>query len=124
MCFIFCLVVLDLFSDFFWEVFILLTLLLPGGSGVLLLISFPLPLISLHFSDDNAGDGCDNDEGDDDDGVGCDDDDGDGGGVSADGNDDDGGDDGGNDDGGGGGEDDSGGGSGSDADDNGDDSSV
>ena len=108
MCFIFCLVVLDLFSDFFWEVFIFLTLLLPGGSGVFLLTSFPLPVLP-PFSDDNADDDCD---GDDDNGVGCDDDDdGDGGGVSGDVDDGDGGDD-----GGGGGDDANGGGSGSDAD--------
>ena len=112
--------VLDLFSDFFWEVFIFLTLLLPGGSGVFLLTSFPLPVLP-PFSDDNADDDCD---GDDDDGVGCDNGDGDGGGVSGDVDDDDGGDDGGNDDGGGGGDDANGGGSGSDADGNGDDGST
>ena len=131
MCFIFCLVVFDFSSDFFlvdflWEIFIFLTLLLPGGSGVFILTTFPLPVLP-PFSDDNADDDCD---GDDDDGVGCDDDDGDGGGVNGDVDDDDDGDDvdddddGGNDDGGGGGDDANGGGSGSDADGNGDDGSA
>ena len=65
--------VLDLFSDFFWEVLIFLTLLLLGGSGVFLLTSFPLPVLP-PFSDDDADDDC---GGDDDDGVGCDSGDGD-----------------------------------------------
>ena len=111
--------VLDSFSDFFWEIFIFLTLLFPGGSGVFLLTPLPLPLLP-PFSDDIADDDWD---GGNDDGVGCNDDDGDGGGVSGDVNDDDGGDDGGNDDGGGG-DDANGGGSGSDADGNGDDGNT
>ena len=122
-CFIFCLVVLDSFSDFFWEIFIFLTLLFPGGSGVFFLTFFPLPVLP-HSSDDDddVGVGCDDDE--EGGGVDCDDDDSEGGVISGDVDDDDGGDDGANDDGGGGGEDDNGGGSGSDADDNGDDGST
>ena len=56
--------VLDLFSDFFWEVFIFLTLLFPGGSGVFLLAPLPLPALP-PFSDDNADDDSDGDDGDD-----------------------------------------------------------
>ena len=127
-CFVFCLVVFDFLSDFFWLVFIFLTLLLPGGRGVLPLTSLPLPVLP-PFSDDDADDNCDSV---DDNRVGCDSGDGDcggvGGGVDDDGGDDggnvDGGDDGGIVDGGGDGEDADGGGSGSDADGNGDFGSV
>ena len=97
--------VLDSFSDFFWEVFIFLTLLFPGGSGVFFLTFFPLPVLP-PLSDDNADDDCD---GDDNDGVGCDNGDGDGGDVSGDV---------------GGGDDARRGGSGSDADDDDDDGSI
>ena len=118
-CFIYCLVVFGSFSDFFWLVFIFLTLLLPGGRGVLPLTSFPLPVLP-PFSDDDADDDCD---GGDDDRVGCDSGDGDGGGVGG-GVDDDGGDDGGNVDGGVDGEDADGSGRGDDADGNDDDDST
>ena len=118
-CFVFCLVVFDFLSDFFWEVFIFLTLLLPGGRGVLPLTSLPLPVLP-PFSDDDADDNCDSV---DDDRVCCDSGDGDCGGIGG-GVDDDGGDDGGNVDGGGDGEGADGGGSGGDADGNGDDGSA
>ena len=84
--------VLGSISDFFWEVFIFLILLFPGGSGVFLLAPLPLPALP-PLSDDNVNDECDGDDGD---GFGCDDgddDDGDGGGVNGDVDDDDDGDD-------------------------------